>query len=205
MDAFGVELTDVRSDGFAVNVARLDKLDNSGWGMMLRLDYMAWLSTPTPETDADRTKLALLSYRSGNSKVGHTHKHKKVKGEPRSVRVHISFDPPLLAPTGSEPGMYDAPHVIATMCGETGQSFPDVHSIIVHGVDAYGFNATVLRVDDLGHGWMSNIRAHWLAWLPRLQLVPAPVRAPAEEEINARNEKVGSSVQGEAGKVSQQD
>lgn len=181
MDAFGVELTDVKADGFAVNVARVDKLDNSGWGMMLRLDYIALLPTTEPKTDEDRVKLAALSYRSANSKIGHTHKHKKVKGEPRSVRVHIPFEPPLLAPTGSEPGMYGAPVVIATMCGEAGQSFPDVHAIVVHGVDAYGFNATVLRVDDLGHGWMSNVRAHWLAWLPRMRLPPTPVREPEED------------------------
>lgn len=223
MDAFGVELTDVHADGFAVNVARLDKLDNSGWGMMLRLDYIAMLPTPKPETDEDRVKLAALTYRAGNSKVGHTHKHKKVTGEARSVRVHIPFEPPLLPPTGSKTGMYGPPHVIATMCGETGQSFPgmvsqicggtfklavvlppsslklmtyrvvgtDVHAIVVHGVDAHGFNATVLRVDDLGHGWMSNVRTHWLAWLPLLRLAPSPVSAPSEEVVKTRSDKAG--------------
>ena len=128
MDAFGVELTDVHTDGFAVNVARLDKLDNSGWGMMLRLDYIAMLPTPKPKTGADRVELAALTYRAGNSKVGHTHKKVKVKGEARSVRVHIPFEPPLLPPTGSEPGMYGPPNVIATMCGEHGQSFPGMAS-----------------------------------------------------------------------------
>ena len=88
MDAFGVELTDVRADGFAVNVARLDKLDNSGWGMMLRLDYIAWLPTPKPETDEDRVKLSAQSYRSGNSRVGHTHKHKKCQPLDSSNFLH---------------------------------------------------------------------------------------------------------------------
>ena len=181
MDSFGVELTDVRADGFAVNVARLDKLDNSGWAQMLRLDYMAWLPTPKPKSSEDRAALAALSYRSGISKAGHTHKHKKVKGEPRSVRVHIPFDPPLLFPIGSEPGLYGAPQVVATMCGEAGQSFPDVHAVVVHDIDAHGFNATVLRVDDLGHGWMSNIQVHWMAWLPRLRAAPTLAKAPSEE------------------------
>ena len=68
----------------------------------------------------------------------------------------------------------------------------DVHAIVVHGVDAHGFNATVLRVDDLGHGWMSNVRTHWLAWLPRLQLAPRPVSAPAEEAAKTRSDKASS-------------
>jgi hypothetical protein len=97
--------------------------------------------------------------------------------------------------------MYGAPNVIATMCGETGQSFPDVHAIVVHDVDVYGFNATVLRVDDLGHGWMSNVRAHWLAWLPRLRLAPTPVRAPVEEQASSRNEKGSRNPRPEPQKV----
>jgi hypothetical protein len=30
-DTFAVEVVDVRKEGFNVNVARLDKLDNTGW------------------------------------------------------------------------------------------------------------------------------------------------------------------------------
>ena len=38
--------------------------------------------------------------------------------------------------------------------------------MVVHGIDARGFNATVLRADSLGHGWSGNNVVHWLAWLP---------------------------------------
>ena len=37
---------------------------------------------------------------------------------------------------------------------------------VVAGIDARGFNATVLRADSLGHGWSGNNVVHWLAWLP---------------------------------------
>ena len=37
---------------------------------------------------------------------------------------------------------------------------------VVAGIDARGFNATVLRADSLGHGWSGNNVLHWLAWLP---------------------------------------
>ena len=53
--------------------------------------------------------------------------------------------------------------------GAQGQSFPDVHTVVVHGIDARGFNATVLRADSLGHGWSGNNVLHWLAW----QLLPS--------------------------------
>lgn len=149
---------------------------------MLRLDYMAWIPQAKPKTAKDRTAIATQSWRSGITKAGHTHKHKKVKGEPRSVRIHIAFDPPLVAPPGSTAGVYGFPEVVATMCGEPGQSFPDVHGIVVHDVDAFGFNATVMRVDSLGHGWMSNIVVHWLAWLPRLPVAPMLVHAPSEQK-----------------------
>ena len=182
----------MRSDGFAVNVARLDKLDNSGWGVMLRLDYMAWL--PPSKTEAKGVQAA-LGHRSGIAKVGHTHKHKKHKGDARAVRVHVPFEPPLLPPAGAPEGRSytAAPQVVATVAGEPvrpasaqrapfrrivvpcgqqlgvgaqGQSFPDVHTVVVHGIDARGFNATVLRADSLGHGWSGNNVLHWLAWLP---------------------------------------
>ena len=181
--------------------AGLDKLDNSGWGVMLRLDYMAWL--PPSKTEA-KGVVAALGHRSGIAKVGHTHKHKKHKGDARAVRVHVPFEPPLLPPAGAPQGrsFTAAPQVVATVAGEPvrptlgfgrvvfssgqqvlfrrivvpcgqqlgvgaqGQSFPDVHTVVVHGIDARGFNATVLRADSLGHGWSGNNVLHWLAWLP---------------------------------------
>ena len=42
-DIYVAEVQSVSTSGFTVNVARLDKLDNSGWGQQVRLDYIAWL------------------------------------------------------------------------------------------------------------------------------------------------------------------
>ena len=97
--------------------AGLDKLDNSGWGVMLRLDYMAWL--PPSKTEA-KGVVAALGHRSGIAKVGHTHKHKKHKGDARAVRVHVPFEPPLLPPAGAPQGrsFTAAPQVVATVAGE---------------------------------------------------------------------------------------
>ena len=97
--------------------AGLDKLDNSGWGVMLRLDYMAWL--PPSKTEA-KGVVAALGHRSGIAKVGHTHKHKKHKGDARAVQVHVPFEPPLLPPAGAPQGrsFTAAPQVVATVAGE---------------------------------------------------------------------------------------
>ena len=65
---------------------------------MLRLDYMAWL--PPSKTEA-KGVVAALGHRSGIAKVGHTHKHKKHKGDARAVRVHVPFEPPLLPPAAA--------------------------------------------------------------------------------------------------------
>ena len=71
----------------------------------------------------------------------------------------VEFVPPF--PSGEI-----RPYVVVQAASEPGQSYPDVHSIVVHEIDRNGFNATVLRADSLGHGWMGSVRMHYLAWLP---------------------------------------
>jgi hypothetical protein len=167
-DAFGAEVTEVHHSGFNVNVARLDKLDNTGWMQLLRLDYFAFnIDPPGEET---------TRHRSGRYKVGHTGS-KRYKGQPKAINFFVPFAVPLEPPPGAGEGptthqqhptttrsyvAYGAHcrvlgrcttggelRVVTTCAGRPGESFSDVHTVVVHEVTARGFNATVARADSL--------------------------------------------------------
>ena len=124
-DAFAVEVNEVRREGFNVNVARLDKLDNTGWMQLLRLDYFAWLPETDSSTNAGNTGPGSSAlHRSGVTKAGRTHKSSHVKGVPRTVPLRVRFQPAFIK--GS------IPQVVTTPAAKPGQSFSDVHVVIVH-------------------------------------------------------------------------
>ena len=139
-DIYVAEVQSVSTSGFTVNVARLDKLDNSGWGQQVRLDYIAWL----PGTgDTER-------YRSGEVTVGKSHGL-------CAVRLTVNFPTPFA--DGAQPRVLCSPRC------QPNHDFTDAHAVVVHEAWNGGFNATVTRVDRLGEGWGSKVLLSWVAWV----------------------------------------
>ena len=157
-DVYVAEVQTVSTTGFTANVARLDKLDNSGWGQQVRLDYIAFPSGAVAGAREHER------YRAGEVNVGKSH------GK-NAVRISVSFSSPFsmaAAVAGGETADSMSIPQVRVLCSPRNQphhDYTDVHSVVVHETWASGFNATVSRVDRLGESWGSNLMLGYVAVL----------------------------------------
>eukprot|EP01048_Picozoa_sp_COSAG05_P031510 COSAG05_NODE_11544_length_508_cov_1.122249_1_plen_91_part_01 len=91
-----------------------------------------------------------MAHRSGSFKAGRTHHldKKQYKSEPKTLHFRVPFEPPFpasLSAGGRGTQAELQPRVVTTSASKPGDAFPDVRSVVVHSVDAWGFNATVAR------------------------------------------------------------
>jgi hypothetical protein len=151
-DTFAASVRSVWSEtraGFKAVLARLDHLGNTGWGQALRLQ---WLVLPAAAGGWCTDGLAC-----GTVVVGPSTSTPESRGV---VRVSVVFAPPGF-PVGARVRVQLQPRCQSA----AGRHFDDVHVATVTSVGPGGFNATLARVDRLGHGWGQALELQYLAYL----------------------------------------
>jgi hypothetical protein len=135
---------------FAVNVARLDNLDNYGWAQDLALYYVV-----VTDVDACSNGRGRRRRQCGVATAGPSDSNR-----PHLAHVSVTFHQPFPAEVAGRVQVLLQPRC------ESGAArhYNDVHTTVVTAVSTHGFNATVTRVDRVGGSWGQQLEVQYLAW-----------------------------------------